>query len=215
MKSNALPHLLHAFFHQWMGEQRNLSHHTVLSYRDTWRLLLRFVAARHSRAVVDLTLSELTAKDVLAFLNHSENERHVSVGTRNCRLAAIRSFFRFVVEQEPPAAVQGAQILRIPIKKAVKPALSYLDLEEVTAILRQPDRSTLEGQRDHTLLAFLYNTGARIQEALDLCPQAIRFKPPLQVRLLGKGSEGTRLSTVAGNSRPSCGTVEAATSRTG
>jgi site-specific recombinase XerD len=187
MKSNALPQLLRTFFHQWMGEQRNLSHHTVLSYRDTWRQLLRFVAARHHRAVADLTLSELTAKEVLAFLKYNENERNISVGARNCRLAAIRSFFRFVMEQEPAAAAQAAQILQIPVKKAMKPALSYLDIEEVTAILRQPDRSTLEGQRDHTLLAFLYNTGARIQEALDLCSQAIRFKSPLQVRLFGKG----------------------------
>ena len=187
MKSNALPHLLRAFFHQWMGEQRNLSHHTVLSYRDTWRLLLCFAASRQARAVADLTLSDLTAKEVLEFLRYSERERKVSTGTRNCRLAAIRSFFRFVVEQEPAAAAQGAQILRIPIKKAIKPALYYLDIEEVTTIFRQPNRATLEGQRDHALLAFLYNTGARIQEALDLRPKAVRFRSPLQVRLLGKG----------------------------
>jgi site-specific recombinase XerD len=187
MKTDALPHLLRAFFHQWMGEQRNLSPHTVLSYRDTWRLFLRFVAQRQTKAVADLTFAQLTAKEVLAFLHDSEQIRRVSIGTRNCRLAAIRAFFRFAVDQEPAAAAHGAQILRIPLKRAVKPALCYLDIEEVTAILRQPDRSTLEGQRDHTLLAFLYNTGARIQEALDLCPQAIRFKAPLQVKLLGKG----------------------------
>jgi site-specific recombinase XerD len=187
MKADPLPKLLRAFFHQWMAQQRNLSHHTVLSYRDTWRLFLRFVANRRDRAVADLKLADLNATEVLAYLQYSEQEREVSVGTRNCRLAAIRSFFRFVVDQEPAAAAQGTQILYIPTKRALKPAMSYLDIEEVTTILRQPDRSTLEGQRDHTLLAFLYNTGARIQEALDLCPLTIRFNAPLQVRLVGKG----------------------------
>lgn len=187
MKADQLPNLLRAFFHEWMAQQRNLSHHTVLSYRDTWRLFLRFTAQREARSVANLRLDQLTRGQVLSFLQNVEQERHVSIGTRNCRLAAIRSFFRFVADREPRAAAQCAQILQIPIKRAPKPALYYLDIEEVSAILRQPCRTSLEGQRDHALLALLYNTGARIQEVLDLCPGAIRFKSPIQVRLLGKG----------------------------
>jgi site-specific recombinase XerD len=187
MKVRTLAYWLHAFFHEWLAQQRGLSHHTVASYRDTWRLFLWFVAARERRSVCDLALEHLTVDEVIAFLRHSEEERKVAIGTRNCRLAALRSFFRFVADQEPLAAAQCAEVLRIPTKKAPTCEVSYLDADEVTAILRQPDRSTLKGQRDHALLAFLYNTGARIQEALDLCPRSIRFRSPAQVTLIGKG----------------------------
>ena len=187
MNKAPLAYWLHAFFHEWLAEQRSCSRHTVLSYRDTWRLYLRFVAGRRRRSVSSLTLAELTADEVLAFLKHVESERRTSIGTRNCRLAAIRSFYRFVADREPLAAMQCAAVLRIPIKKGPRTEPEYLDSEEVAAILRQPDRSTPEGQRDHALLGFLYNTGARIQEALSLCPSNIRLTAPAQVKLYGKG----------------------------
>jgi site-specific recombinase XerD len=187
MKSASLAPLLHAFFHEWMGKQRNLSHHTVCSYRDTWKLFLRFVSERRRHEIADLSLDDLQADAVLVFLEHLEKDRKVSIGTRNCRLAAIRSFFGFVAHREPLAIAQCAEIARIPVKKRSRPAMCYMDAEEIAVILRQPDCSTLEGQRDHALLAFLYNTGARIQEALDVCPRAIRFESPAQVELLGKG----------------------------
>lgn len=185
--TNPFPGLLHAFFYERLVQQRNVSAHTVRSYRDTWRLFLRYAAARHKRAVAQLTLAELTAAEAAAFLQHSEDERKVSIGTRNCRLAALRSFFSFVAEREPTAVAQCAQVLHIPTKKAPKPAPCYLDPNEVQAILNQPNRKCIEGQRDHALLSFLYNTGARIQEALDVCPAAIRFDAPPCVRLMGKG----------------------------
>ena len=188
MKSHdPFPGLLHAFFYERLVQQCNVSAHTVRSYRDTWRLFLRFVAARRKRAVACLTLTELTAAEVAAFLQHSEVERGVSIGTRNCRLAALRSFFHFVAEREPAAIAQCAEVLHIPSKKTTRPAPCYLESSEIEAILAQPDRRCLEGQRDHALLSFLYNTGARIQEALDVCPAAIRFDTPLCVHLLGKG----------------------------
>lgn len=187
MKSNTLAPLLHAFFHEWMGKQRNLSHHTVCSYRDTWKLFLRFAAERKRREIETLSLADLKEGEVLAFLDHLEKDRKVSIGTRNCRLAAIHSFFGFVAHREPLAIAQCAEIARIPVKKRSRPAMCYMDAEEITAVLREPDRSSLQGQRDHALLAFLYNTGARIQEALDVCPRAIRFETPAQVELLGKG----------------------------
>jgi site-specific recombinase XerD len=181
--------LLHAFFHEWMGQQRSLSTHTILSYRDTWRLFLRFMAKHKNRAVPRLVLSDLDAPAIRAFLLHCERERKVSVGTRNCRLAALRSFFGYVAAREPAAAAQCAEVLRIPIKRGPRRAMCYLDTEEVSTILQQPNRSRLEGQRDHVLLVLLYNTGARIQEALNLCPRDIRFTPPTQLRLLGKGNK--------------------------
>ena len=181
------PRLLRLFFYEWMAEQRNASVHTIRSYRDTWRLFLRFVAQRRRRTVAQLTLGELTAAEVSAFLHYTEQERHDSIGTRNCRLAALRSFFGFAAGREPTAVAQCAEILRIPTKRAPAHAPYYLDPDEVEAILAQPDRSTLEGQRDHALLSFLYNAGARIQEALNVCPQALRLDSPACVRLYGKG----------------------------
>lgn len=187
MNSNSLATLLHAFFHDWMGKQKNLSRHTVCSYRDTWKLFLRFASERTRHGIAELSLADLQANTVLAFLEYLEKDRKVSIGTRNCRLAAIHSFFAFVAHREPLAIAQCTAIAHIPVKKRSRPAMCYMDAEEIAAILREPDRSSLEGQRDHALLAFLYNTGARIQEALDVCPRAIRFDSPAQVELLGKG----------------------------
>ena len=185
--SDPFPRLLHAFFYEWLVQQRNASVHTVRSYRDTWRLFLRFAAQRQHRPVAQITLADLTASEVSAFLQHTEQERGDTIGTRNCRLSALRSFFGFVAGREPTAIEQCTQVLHVPMKRAPVKAPRYLEPEEVKAILAQPDRSTIEGQRDHALFSFLYNTGARIQEALDVRPQAIRFDAPACVRLYGKG----------------------------
>jgi site-specific recombinase XerD len=187
MKPTPFPHLLHAFFHDWLVQQRNVSHHTVLSYRDSWRLFLRFVAAEKKRSVAKLDLTDLSAVEVLAFLENIEQVRKSSIGTRNCRLGALHSFFSFVADREPLLAAHCAAVLRIPIKQGPKLEVRELDEDEITAILAQPDCSKPEGQRDHVLLAVLFNTGARIQEALDLSPRAVRLESPFQVRLFGKG----------------------------
>ena len=187
MKPTPFPQLLHAFFHEWLVQQRNVSHHTVLSYRDSWRLFLRFVAAEKTKSVAKLGLTDLTAVEVLAFLESVEHVRKSSIGTRNCRLAALHSFFGFVADREPLASAQCAAVLRIPTKQAIKPEVGCLDENDISAILAQPNRSKIEGQRDHVLLATLYNTGARIQEALNLAPEALRLETPFHVRLFGKG----------------------------
>lgn len=187
MKPTPFPQLLHVFFHDWLIQQRNVSHHTVLSYRDSWRLFLRFVAGAKKKSVAKLALSDLTAADVLAFLENIEQVRRSSIGTRNCRLSALHSFFSFVADREPLVAAQCAAVLRIPTKQAPKPEICALEEDEITAILAQPDRSKIEGQRDHVLLAFLFNTGARIQEALDLTPQALRLESPSRSGYSAKG----------------------------
>src|SRR6202790_3849758 len=150
-------------------------------------MFLQLAASRRRREIAQLSLADLQASDVIEFLDYLEKDRKVSIGTRNCRLAAIHSFFGFVAHREPLAIAQCAEIAHIPVKKRSRPAMCYMDAEEIAAILREPDRLSLEGQRDHALLAFLYNTGARIQEALDVCPNAIRFAAPATVRLFGKG----------------------------
>ncbi|QQX86082.1 site-specific integrase [Cupriavidus necator] len=185
--ADPFPRLLRTFFYERLAEQRNVSAHTIRSYRDAWRLFLRFVAERRHCRVAELTLQALNATEVAAFLQHSERERKVSIGTRNCRLAALRSFFSFVAERDPTAIEQCSEVLRIPTKKAPMPVRHELHMHEIEAILAQPDRTQLEGQRDYALLWLLYNTGARIQEVLNLCPADIRFDTPNCVRLLGKG----------------------------
>jgi integrase/recombinase XerC len=184
---NPFPALILAFFQEWLAEQRNASIHTIKSYRDTWRLLLRFVAERKGGGVARITLADISAGEVRAFLSHAEHERKGTIGTRNCRLAAIRSFFNFVADKNPEYVAQCAQVLTIPPKRKSTAAPCYLEPGEVEAILAQPDRSTIEGMRDHVLLSLLYNSGARIQEALDLSSGAIRFEAPYCVRLYGKG----------------------------
>ena len=151
MKPTPFPQLLHTFFHEWLEQQRNVSHHTVVSYRDSWRLFLRFVAAQKTKPVAKLGLSDLTEVEVLAFLQHLEQARKSSIGTRNCRLSALHSFFSFVADREPLAAAQCAAVLRIPTKQAPRPEVHDLDEDVITAILAQPNRSKLEGQRDSTL----------------------------------------------------------------
>lgn len=185
----SLATLLHSFFHLWLVEQRNASHRTVQSYRDAWRLFLRFTAKRRQRPVAELQLEDLQQPSVLSFLNHIEQERHSTTLTRNCRLAALRSFFSFVAEHEPLAAKQCAEVLHIPFRRATRRAMVYLDSAEVASILSQPERTTPEGQRDHALLSLLYNTGARIQEALNLRPQDLHLRSPAHVRLMGKGQK--------------------------
>ena len=183
----SLPNLLQLFFHDWLIRRRDASSHTVHAYRDAWRLFLRFVATRRKRDVAELGFVDLTGSEVLAFLDHVERERRGSVATRNCRLAALRSFFLFVADREPLAAGQCGEVLRIPTKRAPHKTITYLETEEVASILAQPDRSTISGQRDHALLALLYNTGARIHEALALTSDTVRLDAPAQVRLMGKG----------------------------
>ncbi len=183
----SLPKLLHCFFHDWMAAQRNASRHTIISYRDCWRLFLRFVSEHRQRTVARLTLPDLTAEEVVAFLEHIEKDRRGSISTRNCRLAALHSFFQFVAGREPLAAKQCEAVLRIPVKRGPKRSPCHLETEEVAALLSQPDRQSLLGQRDYTFLVLLYNTGARISEALALRPRDMRLETPAQVRLVGKG----------------------------
>jgi len=131
----SLANLLHAFFHDWLAEQRNASHRTVLAYRDAWRLFLRFAAKHQQRSVTSLGLEHLSATAILAFLQDLEKEGKASIRTRNCRLAALRSFFSFVAAHEPLAAQQCAEVRGIPFKRAPRRVVCYLESAEVSTIL--------------------------------------------------------------------------------
>ena len=188
MKSDdRLSRHVHTFFHGYLTSQRNVSPHTLLSYRDTLKLFLQFGSARLGKPVVDLVIDELDVELVLAFLNHLEEDRKNSAATRNVRLAALHAFFKHVAARDPLLLEHCHRIVAIPLKRTGTPAVEYLELEEVEGILGQIDRSTPQDRRDYTLLSFTYQTGARAQEILGVRACDLQLSSPPWVRLWGKG----------------------------
>lgn len=177
------------FFHTYLLGQRGVSPHTVHSYRDTLKLLLRFVERRAQKNVADLTLEEFDAPTVLAFLEHLEAERKCTIATRNVRLAAIRTFFRIVAANVPTAFEQCQRVIAIPMKRAPRRPIDYLERDELEAVLAVIDRSRRSGLRDYALCALIYNCGNRIQETLDINACDLHLDRPFHVRLRGKGNK--------------------------
>jgi site-specific recombinase XerD len=187
MSTHDLAPLVTAFFLRHLPAERNASPHTIAAYRDTFKLLLRFVAQTTTRPAATLHVEELTPDRILEFLTALETTRGNTIRTRNARLAAIHSFFRYALDRDPALAAQCQRVLAIPLKKSTHPVLGYLSDTELAHLLAQIDRSKASGERDYLLIALLYDTGARIQELLDLAPRDFRFTPPAFVRLRGKG----------------------------
>lgn len=179
--------LITSFFTQHLAAERDASGHTIASYRDTFRLLLRYVADQTDRPVARLTIQDLEPSTLLAFLDHLEQDRGNSVRTRNARLAPIRSFFSYAVTREAALAAHAQRVLYIPFKKGPGKLLGYLSEEEVRALLAQPDRTTSHGRRDYLALALLYDTGARVQELVSLQPADFRLDRMPLVHITGKG----------------------------
>jgi len=171
---------------------RNLSRNTQRSYRDAIRLLFGFIATRHATDPTRVTVEQVTADLVRAFLAHLEDGRGNTVATRNQRLAALQSLFRFISRQVPELVEHATQILAIPPRRTVTPTMPYLDKQEIDALLAVPDRQRLQGRRDYALVLFLYNTGARASEAAATTIGDLVLGTALSVRLLGKGRK-TRL----------------------
>lgn len=179
--------LLRSFFVERLLRQRNASPATIASYRDTFRLLLRFTEAHLHRQAATLSIEDLSAPLVLAFLDHLERDRGNTIRTRNARLAAIHSFASHAGREEPAALEGLRRVLAIPSKRFSRPVLGHLSREEMQAILDAPDRGTWSGRRDAVLFAILYNTGARVSEALALEVQSIHLDRTPRVDLHGKG----------------------------
>lgn len=179
--------LLQAFFCRRLIQQRNVSHQTICSYRDTFRLLLRFSERQLGKAAVQMKLIDIDASLVLAFLNNLETERHNSIRSRNNRLAAIRSFMHYAALQQPEALPGIQQVLAIPLKRSDRPMVKYLTQQEIQAILEAPDISTWSGQRDQVLLATMYNSGARVSEITALRRIDLEGSQAQAIHLHGKG----------------------------
>ena len=164
MNAATLPALIQRFFTDRLCIQMEASRHTVAGYRDTFRLLLRFASARHGKPPVKLTVEDIDADLVADFLVHGETARGNTARSRNTRLAAIRSFFRYVAMTDPTWLLHCQRILAMPNKRYVKRAVTFLDAEEIAALLAAPDRSTWAGRRDHALLLLAVQTGLRASE---------------------------------------------------
>ena len=184
----ALGRDLVTFFEDFLPAQRGLSPHTIRSYRDTLLLFLRFTARERRRTVDRLDIPDLTVERVTRFLASLEAERHNCIATRNARLGAIHVFARYLAGQRPEHLGTLQRIIGMPFKRgAIEAPIEYLDRAELDALLKSIDRSTELGRRDYSLFAFMFNTGARVQEALNVRIADIRLEAPPQVRLLGKG----------------------------
>lgn len=187
MKTPNLAGHLQRFFTDRLLGQLGASPHTVASYRDTFRLLLKFASQHHRRQPSQLKVEDLDAHLVGSFLRHLEHERGNCARTRNNRLSAIHALFRHVCLGEPGLARHCQRVLAIPFKRFERDPVEYLSSEETTALLRAPDATTWRGQRDQLLLRLALQTGLRNSEITRLRRQDVQFGAGAHVRCLGKG----------------------------
>lgn len=179
--------LVQSYFSERLVAQREVSARTVASYRDAFRLLLNFSQTYYHRSVSTLTLKDLSAELVLAFLDYLEHDRRNCPRSRNARLAAIHSFAHYASLQEPTALGSLSRVLAIPRKRFDRPSQTFLSRMEVQALLDAPDLTTRAGRRDRALLAALYNTGARVSEIAAARRCDVQWQPVTSLMLHGKG----------------------------
>jgi integrase/recombinase XerD len=184
-------HLMGPFVRRFLLEElmaeRNLTPNTQKSYRDAVRLLFGFVAERYSTDPTRATVEQIDAAVVRGFLAHLEEDRSNSIATRNQRLAALHSLFRFIGRLVPELVDHAAQIQAIPLRRTATPVIPYLDKHEMDVLLAVPDRHRPQGRRDYAVLLFLYNTGARATAAAQVTIADLRLGNPPSVRFHGKG----------------------------
>jgi integrase/recombinase XerD len=182
------------FLLEHLSGERNLARNTQRSYRDTLRLLLPFVVRQAGKSVDRLGVEDLSAERVLSFLQEVEEKRQCGVATRNLRLAAIHSLAHFIGLRSPEHVAWCGEVRAIPFKKAPRPLVTYLEKAEMDALLVAPDLSTPQGCRDHAVLLFLYNTGARADEVAHVCIADLDLgktpdRDPSSVLIHGKGNK--------------------------
>jgi len=184
---HALARSLGDFFHEYLPGLRGMSPHTIHSYRDTFVLLLRFLAATKHLNAAAVDLEHLDPQTIIAYLTYLEEERRNQTTTRNVRLAAIHAFFRYVAARHPERLEQAQRILGIPFKRTASQPIDSFEAKEIQTLLARIDRATAEGRRDDALLAPMCNTGARVQEIVDMQVRDLQLRRPYHVRLSGKG----------------------------
>ncbi|MGD0327003.1 MAG: site-specific integrase [Terriglobia bacterium] len=185
--SLSLAALLERFFTQRLMQQRQASPHTVSSYRDTFRQFLKFTEQRLHKAPSQLNFQEVDAPLVMAFLDHLEMHQGVSIRSRNLRLTALHSFFRFAAFEAPAHSAQIQRVLAIPSKRFTRTLVQFLTRLEVDALLAAPDRRTWSGRRDHAFILLAVQTGLRLSEMSGLQRQDMILGTGAHVRVIGKG----------------------------
>jgi integrase/recombinase XerD len=193
----ALAPVLQAFFTDRLITQRNASPQTIAAYRDTFRLLLRFAHDQTGKQPFQLDIDDLDAPLIGGFLNHLEQARGNSPRTRNARLGAIHSFYRFAALEHPEHAQTIARVMAIPTKRHESSIVSYLDLDEIKALLAAADPSTWLGRRDHALLVLMIQTGVRVSELTGLSVSDVHLGTGAHIRVTGKGRK-KRATTLTG-----------------
>jgi site-specific recombinase XerD len=189
MKPTDFSKSLTDFLTCYLPGERGASKNTIASYKDTFILFLTFLKESKGISAERLTLGQITKEIVVEFLGWLEEERHCCAATRNVRLAALHSFFKYLQYQNPENLMEWQRILSIPVKRTEKPAINYLSVEGIRLLLECPDQSTRNGRRDLTLLSLMYDSGARVQEIIDLTPSMVRLDLPCTVKLIGKGNK--------------------------
>jgi integrase/recombinase XerD len=193
---NQLGKAVTRFFQDYLPAMRGMSLHTIRGYRDAVVLFLRFTSGQTGTAIERLDVADLSAERIEVFLLYLEETRGNSVATRNARLAALHTLARFLVTEYPEHLAALQHVLGLPFKRGARHVpIEYLEADEVKALLAHIDRSSKAGRRDYALFALMFNTGARVQEILDLRLRDVRTDPPYQVRLKGKGGK-TRLCPI-------------------
>jgi integrase/recombinase XerD len=187
--TRSLGQLVQSYFADYLMVQKGLRLSTVRSYRDTMRLFLRFVSKQTRHPISRLSIQDLTFEQALSFLKYLEEERGNQARTRNQRRAALYTFFEYVALRMPEMLATCQQIAAIPVKRSPPCATHYLEREEIKALLQQLPRQGYYALRDRTLLLFLYNTGARVQEVADLRIEHLDLDAPATAHLHGKGDK--------------------------
>ncbi len=193
MKPTDFAEHLTAFLSTYLTSQKNVSKNTIYSYRDTFKLLLRYCQDVKQIPAERLNLAKFTAELITGFLDWIESERKCSISTRNLRLTAIHSFLRYVQYEEPSGLLPLQKAMAVPMKKTSKTMVEHLSPEAMQLILAQPDRNSLKGRRDLALLSVLYDTGARVQELIDLRVGDMFLDTPAVIQLTGKGNKTRRV----------------------
>lgn len=189
MKTTNFAKYLSAFLAKYLPGERNVSPNTILAYKDTFVQFITFVKEQKGISVQKLTLEKITKETVIAFLDWLQQSKQCSNATRNYRLAGIRSFFSYLQYENPERMFEWQKILSIKVKKHQKKNIHYLTTDGIKLLLEQPDISTRSGRRNLALLALMYDSGARVQEMIDLTPANIRLDSPSIVKLVGKGGK--------------------------
>jgi len=193
MKPTDFAKYLTEFLSIYLPAQKNVSKNTIRSYRDTFKLLINYYQEIKKIPVERITLNILSSEGLINFLGWLETDRKCSISTRNQRLAAIHSFFRYIQAEEPDGIFHYQKIVAIPIKKAKKTVVEYVTPDSVKLLLEQPDKHITRGRRDLTLISVLYDSGARVQELIDIKVRDITLHAPAVITLMGKGNKIRRV----------------------